>query len=71
MEQQGLGVRDNVKKLEIVPSTAKLTEILKTSRYEPLVMISALGKTAEEMPIEYSESYYPSSRNSFHIHTHR
>ena len=60
-----------MKKLEVVPATTKLTEILKTNRYEPLILISALGRTAEQMPIEYSESYYPSSRNSFHIHTHR
>lgn len=71
LEEQGLGVRDNVKKLEVVPATTKLTEALKTNRYEPLILISALGRTAEQMPIEYSESYYPSSRNSFHIHTHR
>lgn len=71
LEEQGMGVRSNTKKLEVVPSSGKLTELLKTSRYEPLVLISALGRTAEEMPIEYSESYYPSSRNSFHIQVHR
>ena len=71
LDEQGLGVRDNVKKLEIVPATAKLTDLLKTNRYEPLILLSALGRTAEQMPIEYSESYYPSSRNSFHIHVHR
>ncbi len=71
LEQRGMGVRSNVKKLEVVPNTGKLTDILKTSRYEPLVLISALGRTAEEMPIEYSESYYPSSRNSFQIRVHR
>lgn len=71
LEERGMGVRDNVKKLEVVPATTKLTEVLKTNRYEPLILISALGRTAEQMPIEYSESYYPSSRNSFHIHTHR
>ena len=71
LEEQGMGVRSNVKKLEVVPASSKLTDILKTNRYEPLVLISALGRTAEEMPIEYSESYYPSSRNSFQIRVHR
>ena len=71
LEEQGLGVRDNVKKLEVVPATTKLTDLLKTNRYEPLILISALGRTAEQMPSEYSESYSPSSRNSFHIHVHR
>lgn len=71
LEEQGMGVRSNVKKLEVVPTTDKLTKLLKTNRYEPLILISALGRTAEQMPIEYSESYYPSSRNSFHIHVHR
>ena len=71
LEEQGLGVRSNVKKLEVIPASPKLTQLLKTNRYEPLILISALGRTAEEMPIEYSESYYPSSRNSFHIHVHR
>lgn len=71
LEERGMGVRSNVKKLEVVPSTARLTEYLKTNRYEPLVLISALGRTEEEMPIEYSESYYPSSRNSFQIRVHR
>lgn len=71
LEEQGLGVRSNVKKLEVIPASNKLTQLLKTNRYEPLILISALGRTAEEMPIEYSESYYPSSRNSFHISVHR
>ena len=71
LEEQGLGVRSNIKKLEVVPASSKLTGILKTNHYEPLVLISALGRTAEEMPIEYSESYYPSSRNSFQIRVHR
>ena len=71
LEEQGLGVRSNVKKLEVIPASSKLTQLLKTNRYEPLILISALGRTAEEMPIEYSESYYPSSRNSFHISVHR
>ena len=71
LEERGMGAVSNVKKLEVVPSTGKLADVLKTNRYEPLVLISALGRTAEEMPIGYSESYYPSSRNSFQIRVHR
>jgi len=71
LEERGMGVVSNIKKLEVVPPSGRLADMLKTNRYEPLVLISALGRTAEEMPIEYSESYYPSSRNSFQILVHR
>ncbi len=70
LSQRGLRVCSDTKKLEVLPSQPEIAALLEISPFEPVVFISALGRTAQGIPVEYSESSYPASRSSFHILIH-
>jgi len=71
LEEKGLGVRKTEKTLEVVVATPEQSSLLQLNPFEPLIRVTALGKTFDNKIIEYSKSYYPSSSSQFLIKTER
>lgn len=71
LQQRDLDVRHAVRKLEVIPSTEEIVNHLKISAFEPVIYISSVGYTAKQIPIEYTESYYPAGTSSFSIEINR
>ena len=68
---RGLEVRHASRRLEVVPPAAEVALGLEISPFEPVIFISSKGYTGGMIPIEYTESYYPSGTSSFMIEVNR
>ena len=71
LTERGLEVREMEKTLDVVVATEEQSNLLQLNPFEPLIHVSALGKTADNKIIEYSHSYYPASSSQFLIKTVR
>lgn len=69
LEEKNLPVTQSNRMLDVVMPTAEDAKILEISPFEPVIRIMALGTAAKGTPVEYTESLYPASRNSFLIET--
>lgn len=71
MEKAGLFVRYAERELEVKIATVEIAELLKISRFEPVVRITSVGFLENGTPIEYSESWYPAGCSKFQIRVTR
>ncbi len=71
LAKRNLEVKHAMRKLEVVPPPAEVAAQLNISAFEPTIFISSIGKTATNVPVEYTESYYPAGSSSFLIEVHR
>lgn len=67
LDSRKLSVCHASRRLEVVMPPAEAAAGLGMNSLEPAVFITSLGYTENGQIIEYSESYYPASRSSFHI----
>ncbi len=71
LAQRNMDVRRAVRRLEVVMPPSEVAAELGISAFEPCVLISSTGYTADGQAIEYAESYYPASTSSFMIEVNR
>lgn len=71
LEEHELPVVHSIQRLEVRTPPAEIAAGLNITPFEPTIYIMSLGYTADERPIEYSESYYPASRSMFRIEINR
>ena len=71
LDNRHLAIAYTSKKLEVTMPPADVAAGLGITTFEPTVFICSCGYTESGQIVEYSESYYPASRSSFRIETHR
>lgn len=71
MEKAGLLVRYAERELEVVVASEEVVELLKISRFEPIVRVTSVGYLDNGNPVEYSESFYPAGCSKFQIRVTR
>lgn len=71
LAQRNMDVRHAMRRLEVVMPPSEVAVALGIGSFEPCVLISSTGYTADRKAIEYAESYYPASTSSFLIEVNR
>lgn len=71
MEKSGVFVRNAERELEVIVASEEVAELLKISRFEPVVRVTSVGYLETGIPAEYSESFYPAGCSKFQIRVTR
>ena len=71
LDSRSLTVMRTSKQLDVIVPPADIAVELEISPFEPTIHIVSTGYTQNGTAVEYSESYYPASRNSFKIEINR
>ena len=71
LDDRELRVTHAVRTIEIVLPSAEVAEKLEISPFEPVFYVESTGYMANDLPIEYSKSYYPGSNSKFMVDIHR
>ena len=66
LNENDLEVKYAERELEVILPDS-MADLLEINKFEPVIFISSVGKTENNMIIEYSESFYPASSSKFMI----
>ena len=67
LNENDLEVKHAERELEVILPDKETADLLEINKFEPVIFISSVGKTENDMIIEYSESFYPASSSKFMI----
>lgn len=71
MEKANIFVRYANRELEVTTASEEIAELLKISRFEPVVKVTSVGFLESGEAVEYSESWYPAGCSKFQIRVTR
>ena len=67
LNENDLEVKHAERELEVILPDKETADLLEINKFEPVIFTSSVGKTENDMIIEYSESFYPASSSKFMI----
>lgn len=70
LNKNDLGVKYARRELEVILPDKETADLLEINKFEPVIFIASIGKTIDDIVIEYSESFYPASNSKFMIDVH-
>lgn len=71
LEEKGLSVAHVLREIEICKASARVADLLRVKENTPLFYITSVGCLADNTPVEYSETYYPSETTKFIVEIER